>query len=239
MTINEKSRVSLKVGCLPYAVEKQPSIPLINLGKKWTLSWWWWWLFWYLGGVMWTVSLLWTASWKSHAIFKLSFISYAWWRDWTCGFEAATIDQCIAECIDLFCCLYAWCDIKYIACWWLFILLLCRYMLGLAAVPSFIQFVGFMFMPESPRWLVSKGRIEEAYHLLLRLDGDQVSVENDLIEIQKSSSESSGLIFGPSWFQPWFASARIAQGTGVWPTLLHLTPTSFCELHLNHFQDIN
>ena len=32
--LNEKSQVLLKVGCLPYAVGKQPSIPLINLGKK-------------------------------------------------------------------------------------------------------------------------------------------------------------------------------------------------------------
>ena len=29
----------LKVDCLP--VGKQPSIPLINLGRKWTLNWWW------------------------------------------------------------------------------------------------------------------------------------------------------------------------------------------------------
>ena len=35
----------LKVGCLPDAVGKQPSIPLINLGRTWTLNWWWWW--WY------------------------------------------------------------------------------------------------------------------------------------------------------------------------------------------------
>ena len=34
----------LNVDCLPNAVGKQPSIPLINLGRKWTLSccWWWW-----------------------------------------------------------------------------------------------------------------------------------------------------------------------------------------------------
>ena len=28
----------LKVDCLPNAVGKQPSIPLIDLGRKWTLS---------------------------------------------------------------------------------------------------------------------------------------------------------------------------------------------------------
>ena len=31
---NGKMEVSLQVGCLPYAVGKQPSIPLINLGRK-------------------------------------------------------------------------------------------------------------------------------------------------------------------------------------------------------------
>ena len=33
----------LKADCLPNAVGKQPSIPLIYLGRKWTLNWWWWW----------------------------------------------------------------------------------------------------------------------------------------------------------------------------------------------------
>ena len=37
---------SLKVGCLPYAVGKQPSIPLIDLRRTWTLNWWWWWWWW-------------------------------------------------------------------------------------------------------------------------------------------------------------------------------------------------
>ena len=36
----------LHAGYLPYAVGKQPSIPLINLGRKWTLKWWWWYIKW-------------------------------------------------------------------------------------------------------------------------------------------------------------------------------------------------
>ena len=38
----------LKVDCLPNAVGKQPSIPLIYLGRKLTLNWSWWWWWWCL-----------------------------------------------------------------------------------------------------------------------------------------------------------------------------------------------
>ena len=43
----------VKVDCLPNAVGKQPSIPLIYLGRKWTLNWWWWW--WFIQILTWTL----------------------------------------------------------------------------------------------------------------------------------------------------------------------------------------
>ena len=36
-TGDPKMEVSLEVGCLPYAVGKHPSIPVIICGRKWTL----------------------------------------------------------------------------------------------------------------------------------------------------------------------------------------------------------
>ncbi|XP_043714320.1 monosaccharide-sensing protein 2-like [Telopea speciosissima] len=47
-----------------------------------------------------------------------------------------------------------------------------RLMLGVLSIPSLAYFVlTIFFLPESPRWLVSKGRMVEAKHVLQRLRG--------------------------------------------------------------------
>lgn len=47
-----------------------------------------------------------------------------------------------------------------------------RWMLALAMVPALIQFFGFMFMPESPRWLVRHQRDDEALVALKQIRGE-------------------------------------------------------------------
>ena len=59
-----------------------------------------------------------------------------------------------------------------------------RWELGVAAVPAALFFVMLFTIPRSPRWLVKKGRVEEA-RAVLQMTGDE-NFEHDLQEIVAS-----------------------------------------------------
>lgn len=63
-----------------------------------------------------------------------------------------------------------------------------RYMLGLGAVPAGIQFLGFLFMPESPRWLVSVGKEEKARRVLQSMRG-ALDIEEEYEHIKETCRE--------------------------------------------------
>jgi sugar porter (SP) family MFS transporter len=48
-----------------------------------------------------------------------------------------------------------------------------RWMLGMETVPALIYFLALFFVPESPRWLVMKGREKEAQHIMARANGEE------------------------------------------------------------------
>ncbi|KAJ8249725.1 hypothetical protein COCON_G00229410 [Conger conger] len=70
-----------------------------------------------------------------------------------------------------------------------------RYMLGLSVVPAVLQFVGFLFLPESPRWLVQRGLTQKARRVLSQIRGNQnIDEEYDSIKssIEEEEKDSGG-----------------------------------------------
>ena len=65
-----------------------------------------------------------------------------------------------------------------------------RWMLGLAAVPSLAMLIGLLFLGESPRWLLARGRTEEARTELLRTRSAQ-EVDAEIDEITVAMREES------------------------------------------------
>ncbi|HVN80943.1 MAG TPA: sugar porter family MFS transporter [Terriglobia bacterium] len=61
-----------------------------------------------------------------------------------------------------------------------------RWMFGVMAAPSAVFFLLVFLTPQSPRWLVARGRLEEARTVLERCGSDTGSVEDEIREIQRS-----------------------------------------------------
>ncbi len=60
-----------------------------------------------------------------------------------------------------------------------------RWMFGLGAIPSILFFLGVLWLPESPRWLVKAGKQEQAKKVLDKI-GNLAFAENTFNDIQKS-----------------------------------------------------
>ncbi|MBC7826421.1 MAG: sugar porter family MFS transporter [Chitinophagaceae bacterium] len=65
-----------------------------------------------------------------------------------------------------------------------------RSMIGIGLLPSVLFWAGLFFIPESPRWLVLKGRDKKGYNTLLKID--PISAGKEMSAIQQSMQEEKG-----------------------------------------------
>ncbi|KAF9609426.1 hypothetical protein IFM89_016226 [Coptis chinensis] len=95
-----------------------------------------------------------------------------------------------------------------------------RLMLGIGAVPSVIIGFGVLRMPESPRWLVLKGRLGDAKRILLKTSESKEEAQERLLAIQ----EAAGIPLDCT--DEIVEVPKVEKGHEVWQELLiHPTPS--------------
>ncbi len=77
-----------------------------------------------------------------------------------------------------------------------------RPMLYSGVIPGLLLFVGMIFLPETPRWLMSKGRRQEAEKILRRVEKPE-KVEIALNEIQNELEKDKQKVKFSEIFRPW------------------------------------
>lgn len=86
-----------------------------------------------------------------------------------------------------------------------------RWMLGFAALPAIILFIGSIFLPESPRFLVKIGKLDAAREVLMNTNkGNEAAVNTAMTEIQEQAKQKEG-----GWSELFGKSVRPALITGL------------------------
>lgn len=92
-----------------------------------------------------------------------------------------------------------------------------RWMLAVAAIPSLTFFVGLLAIPESPRWLLSRGRHEEGERILARIFGS-ANAREQVAAVERAAASEEG-----SWREVFSPDMRKRLGVGMFLAL-------FCQI---------
>jgi MFS transporter, SP family, arabinose:H+ symporter len=108
-----------------------------------------------------------------------------------------------------------------------------RGMLGMESLAAFIFFIIIFFIPESPRWLITRQNENKALFILSDIYNDKVEARKQITEVKQQLSNKQHLnwklLFNPPFFKPLLIGMAIAilgQFMGV-NAVLYYGPTIF------------
>src|SRR5258708_7560868 len=93
-----------------------------------------------------------------------------------------------------------------------------RWMFGLGAIPAALFFMGALWLPESPRWLVSVGRADRAMPILEKIGGADYS-RLSLATIPRSMSGNNKMSYRAAFGKAVFPAVLIGIGLAVFQQL--------------------
>jgi SP family xylose:H+ symportor-like MFS transporter len=108
-----------------------------------------------------------------------------------------------------------------------------RWMFTAVAVPSIVFLAGALMIPESPRWLITKGRGDQALRTLARIGGAKYA-QDALAEIQQTLTRE--IDAGAAWAA--LTSSRVLKVLGIGVFLAVLQQWSGINVIFNYAEEI-
>ncbi|MBK8610972.1 MAG: sugar porter family MFS transporter [Chitinophagaceae bacterium] len=89
-----------------------------------------------------------------------------------------------------------------------------RWMLGIEFIPAVLYFFGLMFVPQSPRWLIMKGKFDRALEIMKKY-GDPVNAEKEIEDIKESINRQKAPKEKTSFKKLFVPSMRLVLTIGI------------------------